>query len=164
MPCSIHASLLPLLLPTAALLSLLPGLPRRCEMERAAADQMEADYNRAYAEFSMKHAQSAPLVQTLKQVGGWVGGCVAGSGRAGGRGGGGGDLLEGLGVLSGPAAAVAAAGRWLALSLLPPGWLCMLVLVVAVLMRGLPALFCPCLPICSACPSCPRRPRRRRLP
>ena len=37
-------------------------------MERAAADQMEADYNRAYAEFSMKHAQSAPLVQTLKQA------------------------------------------------------------------------------------------------
>lgn len=37
-------------------------------MERAAADQMEADYNRAYAEFSMKHAQSAPLVEQLKQV------------------------------------------------------------------------------------------------
>ena len=39
-------------------------------MERAAADQMEADYNRAYAEFSMKHAQSAPLVEQLKRVGG----------------------------------------------------------------------------------------------
>ena len=53
-------------------------------MERAAADQMEADYNRAYAEFSMKHAQSAPLVQQLKQVReGWWGGCwwdAAGSG------------------------------------------------------------------------------------
>ncbi len=37
-------------------------------MERAAAEQMEADYNRAYAEFSMAHAQSAPLVEALKQV------------------------------------------------------------------------------------------------
>lgn len=41
---------------------------QRCEMERAAADQMEADYSRAYAEFSAKHAQSAPLVQQLKQT------------------------------------------------------------------------------------------------
>ena len=38
-------------------------------MERAAADAMEADYNRAYAEFSMQHVQSAPLVAQLKQVG-----------------------------------------------------------------------------------------------
>jgi hypothetical protein len=41
---------------------------QRCEMERTAADQMEADYNRAYAEFSMKHAQSAPLVEQLKRT------------------------------------------------------------------------------------------------
>ncbi|KAL4435474.1 hypothetical protein ABPG77_006236 [Micractinium sp. CCAP 211/92] len=41
---------------------------QRCEMERSAADQMEADYSRAYAEFSAKHAQSAPLVQQLKQI------------------------------------------------------------------------------------------------
>ncbi len=47
-------------------------------MERAAADQMEADYARAYADFSMKHAQSAPLVQTLKQVGGRPGLVVVG--------------------------------------------------------------------------------------
>ena len=50
-------------------------------MERAAADQMEADYARAYAEFSMKHAQSAPLVQNLKQV---RGSCGRAGGQAGG--------------------------------------------------------------------------------
>ena len=54
-------------------------------MERAEAERMEADYNRAYAEFSVKHAQNAPLVEALKKVGrsmGW-GICVAGdcSGR-----------------------------------------------------------------------------------
>lgn len=38
-------------------------------MERAAADQIEADYNRAYADFSRRHAESAPLVAQLKQVG-----------------------------------------------------------------------------------------------
>lgn len=35
-------------------------------MEQAAAEQMEGDYNRAYAEFSLAHAQSAPLVAALE--------------------------------------------------------------------------------------------------
>lgn len=41
---------------------------QRCEMERVEAERMEADYNRAYAEFSVKHAQNAPLVEALKKV------------------------------------------------------------------------------------------------
>lgn len=43
--------------------------PGRCEMERAEAERMEADYSRAYAEFSVKHAQNAPLVEALNKVG-----------------------------------------------------------------------------------------------
>ncbi|KAL4856966.1 Intersectin-1 [Chlorella vulgaris] len=39
---------------------------QRLEMEQAAAEQMEGDYNRAYAEFSLAHAQSAPLVAALE--------------------------------------------------------------------------------------------------
>jgi hypothetical protein len=35
-------------------------------MEQAAAAQMEADYDRAYAEFSVAHAASQPLVAALK--------------------------------------------------------------------------------------------------
>ena len=37
-------------------------------MERAEAERMEADYSRAYAEFSVKHAQNAPLVEALNKV------------------------------------------------------------------------------------------------
>lgn len=47
---------------------LLPFCPSRCEMEAAAAAAMEADYSRAYAEFSAQHAQHAPLVARLKQA------------------------------------------------------------------------------------------------
>lgn len=37
-------------------------------MEKAEAERMEGDYNRAYAEFSVKHAQNAPMVEALKKV------------------------------------------------------------------------------------------------
>lgn len=56
-----------------------------CEMEKAEAERMEADYSAAYAEFSVKHAQNAPLVEALKRVSVtspwgvwvWVGGCLS---------------------------------------------------------------------------------------
>jgi hypothetical protein len=46
-------------------------------MEQSAAEQMEADYSRAYAEFSVAHAQSAPLVAAVKKVRG----CKQGAGQ-----------------------------------------------------------------------------------
>eukprot|EP00887_Chlorella_sp_A99_P000102 scaffold16.g102.t1 len=41
---------------------------QRLEMERVAAQEMESDYSKAYADFSVKHAQAAPLVEALEKA------------------------------------------------------------------------------------------------